>query len=56
VIYFHLAEWLEPLLKVEFGVAGVPLLEESEFEAAGERPEEAALEEAAANEPKQGAC
>ncbi|XP_065343569.1 complement receptor type 2-like [Cloeon dipterum] len=35
---------------------GVPLLEESELEAAGERPEEAALEEAASGEPKQGTC
>jgi hypothetical protein len=34
--------------------AGVPLLEECEFEAAGDRPDETALEEAAANEPKQG--
>jgi hypothetical protein len=32
----------------------VPLLEECEFEASGDRTDEAALEEAAANEPKQG--
>ncbi|XP_059481120.1 uncharacterized protein LOC132199993 [Neocloeon triangulifer] len=35
---------------------GVPLLEESELEAAIDRPDEAATEEAASSEPKQGTC